>query len=439
MDLSHGLLQQQTMKLAMTQQLSQAIALLQYSSQELESFLTGVSEENPLVTVEYGSDIFTAGKKKTSKSPAGEPNWIELIGEGKDSLADYLISQIPPAGLSVREVWILKKLIEQLDPNGYLPYDLSGFAEELNLHEEELLDAVDLLQTFEPAGVGARGLQECLLLQLTGKDKDTFPFAEEILVAHFQDFADKKWKRIVKNLPGIALSDIQQIFDFVNTLNPRPCSRFSHEKAAYVVPDIIVGHNGSNFTIQLAAASQIKVSLNEAYYTSLKESADSQARPYLQEKYQEYQWVIRSLEQRRETILKVVGTIVEKQPEGMMKGLAFLRPMTMKEVAEEINVHESTVSRTVKGKYIRAPFGTVEMKAFFTGSLASVNDENVSVAGTKSEIKKLIDEEDKAKPISDQEISNILKKEKDIILSRRTVAKYREQMQIPSSSKRKRF
>ena len=438
MDLSHGLVQQQTMKLAMTQQLSQAIALLQYSSQELESFLTGISEENPLVSVEYGSDLFTSGKKKNSKPP-DEPNWIELLGEGKDSLADYLTSQIPQSGLEPREVWIIKKLIEQLDPNGYLPSDLSGFADGLKLHEEELMEAIHTLQSFEPAGVGARSLRECLLLQLTEKDKDDFPLVEVILNAHFHDFAEKKWKHIVKSLPGANLTDIQKVFDFVNTLNPRPCSRFSHEKAAYVVPDIIVEHNGSHFTIQLAAASQIRVSLNDTYYSRLKDSADRQIRPYLQDKYQEYQWIARSLEQRRETIQRVVGAIVEKQPESMLKGLAYLKPMTMKEVAEEINVHESTVSRTVKGKYIRAPFGTVEMKAFFSGGLQSGNSGNVSVMETKSEIRKLIDREDKAKPISDQDISNILGKEKNIILSRRTVAKYREQMQIPSSSKRKRF
>lgn len=437
MNLKAGLYQQQTLKLAMTQELSQAIALLQYTSQELASFLESKATENPLITLESresNSDF----RKKSSKKQQKESDpkyWIEQIGEEKTSLEDYLLSQIPPNYLSVNENKLMQKLILHLDENGYLRTTTEDLAIHLNEPEVHVKDIMRILQTLEPAGVGARNLQECLLLQVKRKNH---PLALAIIRDYFVPFAEKKWKQVAKEL-SVSLIEIQDVFDFVQTLHPRPCAKFTNEKPSYIVPDVAVEIVEDQLIIRMADDSLSKLSFNQNYYSEMNRYNDKQVNSFLQEKFQEYQWIMKSIQQRRETILRVMSTIAEKQFECMKKGFAYLKPMTMKEIADELNIHESTVSRTVKEKYVQAPFGTVEMREFFSASLQSLTNEDVSAKEVKNAILVLIQNENKKKPLSDQDIADTLREESSIILSRRTVAKYRDQLQIPSSSKRKRF
>lgn len=438
MNLKAGLYQQQTLKLAMTQELSQAIALLQYSTQELASYLENKAVENPLITLESRDTIVDFRKKsaKKQKQESDPKYWIEQIGEESVSLEDYLHSQLHPKLLSANERMILKHLIRNLDENGYFRMELEDVALEMNEPLEHVEQILYILQGLEPAGVGARNLQECLLLQI--QRQECPPLTFEVIEQYFVPFAEKKWKQIAKEMK-MSLTELQDIFDFLQTLQPRPCARFSTEKPSYIVPDVVVEMIEKKLYVRLADDRLSKLTFNEGYYKDMHSVGDKQVNRFLQDKFQEYQWIMKSIQQRKETILRVMTAITEKQPECLAKGFAYLKPMTMKEIADELNIHESTVSRTVKEKYVQAPFGTVEMREFFSSSLQSLSSDDVSAKEAKNAIQLLITNEDKKKPLSDQDISEVLKNENSIILSRRTVAKYRDQLNIPSSSKRKRF
>ncbi len=438
MNLKAGLYQQQTLKLAMTQDLSQAIALLQYSSQDLAAFLEEKAADNPLISLETENYEKRERKRKIKKNSmeSDSKSWIEQIRDEKDSLEDYLFSQINLHEINCKDKKIFRILIRNLDENGYLRITTQELAQQCKESEKRIEEVLHKLQLLEPAGVAARDLQECLLLQIARMECPEYTL--EVIRDFFMPFADKKWKIISKKL-GITLNDIQSISDFIQTLQPRPCAGFSTDKPSFIVPDVVVEIMEDQLVIRMADDTISKVSLNEGYYKELKIHGDKQVNQFLQEKHQEFQWILRGIQQRRETIFKVMSKIAEKQSECMQKGLAFLRPMTMKEVADELDIHESTVSRTVRDKYVQAPFGTVELREFFTSSLQSLTSEDVSAMEAKSAIQLLIKEEDKKKPLSDQEIADTLKNKDSIVLSRRTVAKYREQLKIPSSSKRKRF
>lgn len=436
MKLNAGLFQQQTLKLAMTQDLSQAIALLQYSSQDLAAFLEAKAAENPLISLESNSYAKVRWKPKIKKGTEYSNNWIEQIGEQMDSLEDYLFSQIHINALTLKDKKILQLLIRNLDENGYLRVTVQEVAQQCREQEKHIEEVLHKLQQLEPAGVAARDLQECLLLQINRLNCPAYTL--EVIRDFFIPFADKKWKSISKKL-GISLNDIQNISDFVQTLQPRPCAGFSNDKPSFIIPDVVVELLEEELIVRMPEDTVAKMNLNAGYYEELELHQDKQVKQFLQEKHQEFQWILRGIQQRRETIFKVMTIIAGKQRECMRKGLSFLRPMTMKEVADELDIHESTVSRTVRDKYVQAPFGTVELRSFFTSGLQSLESEDVSAMEAKSAIHSLIKQEDKKKPLSDQEISEILKNNKSIVLSRRTVAKYREHLKIPSSAKRKRF
>lgn len=438
MNMNAGLFQQQTLKLSMTQELSQAIALLQYSTLELASFLENKAAENPLISLEM-QESNSEYKRKSNKKRQRESDpkyWIEQIGEEKVSLEEYLLSQVHPAVLEKEERYILQHLIRNLDENGYLRITAEELASQLKKSVESVQRVKQLLQSLDPAGVGAYDLKECILLQTNRKVND--PIASTILQDYFELFAEKKWKIISKQL-DITLQDIQEVFDFVQTLDPRPCSGFTYEKPSYIVPDVFVEQQQGQLIVKMTNQSWSDVSYNGNYYSHLVALKDKQVNQFLQEKNQEFQWIARGIQQRRETIYKVMIVIADKQPSCLMKGFSYLKPMTMREIADELGIHESTVSRAVKDKFVQAPIGTIEMREFFSSSLQSLDSNDVSAREAKNAIKYLIANEDKKKTISDQQIADALKINNSILLSRRTVAKYRDQLNIPSSSKRKRF
>jgi RNA polymerase sigma-54 factor len=289
----------------------------------------------------------------------------------------------------------------------------------------------------EPAGIGARNLQECLLIQLERENlKDDL--ALTILTHYFIPFAEKKWKQIAKELQ-IPLQKIQEIFDTIQQLNPRPGALLEKENASYIIPDAIVERFGDGFSVRLCDDILPKISFNDHYYQKLTTTKDSQVSRFLQEKVQDYQWIMKSIEQRKETLTRVVGKIVEKQTSFFENGKEYIVPMTMKEVAGELDIHESTVSRAVKEKFVQTPIGTFPLKSFFTSTIQTVSNESTSSSQVKNVIASMINSEDKQHPLSDQEIVERLKTSQGIVVSRRTVAKYRDQMGIASSSKRKRF
>ncbi|KON86378.1 DNA-directed RNA polymerase subunit N [Sporosarcina globispora] len=442
MNLKAGLWQQQTMKLTMTQELTQAIALLQYSTQELSAFLESKALENPLLKVESGHvqtmdprhDRVKPTRKKAEKDKI---NWIEQIGCGKTmQLNEYLMSQLH-LDLSKHEKKLIEQLIDSLDENGYFRGDLQTIAAAINLSSEEVEQMLRELQELEPAGVCARNLQECLSLQVK-RLPERNELAEIIIDEYFTFFAEKKWKEIVKQL-GVGLKEVQEVFDLVQTLNPRPASSFHSEKSAYITPDVIVQWDGSSFSVSVFDEVLPRISFNEGYFKKFSAAGDRNVSRFLQEKQQDYHWIMRSIEQRKETLTNVTLKIVEKQQDFFIKGPAQLKPMTMKEISDELEIHESTVSRAVREKYAQTPFGTFELRSFFSSTIKTTSDENTSSQQVKTIIGKMIEEENKQKPLSDQELVKLLKEKEGMVVSRRTIAKYRDQLGIPSSSKRKRY
>jgi RNA polymerase sigma-54 factor len=440
MDLKAGLWQQQSLKLAMTQELTQAIALLQYSAQELCSFLENKALENPLIQVENNTvqpinPLIDRNRRKHTKNTENE--WIEQIAAKSFSMEDQLISQLNLYKYSSKQLKIIKYLIENLDVNGYLSFNPIEISKQLGVPLDLVEESVIVIQTLEPAGIGARDLQECLLIQLERENLED-DLALTILTHYFVPFAEKKWKQISKELQ-IPLQKIQEIFDKIQQLNPRPGALLEQENASYIIPDAIVERFGDGFSVRLCDDSIPKLSFNDQYYQKLTITQDSQVSRFLQEKVQDYQWILKSIEQRKETLTRVVSKIVEKQAPFFQKGRECLVPMTMKEVASELEIHESTVSRAVKEKYVQTPIGTFSLKSFFTSTIQTVSNENASSTQVKNEIASLVEKENKQHPLSDQEIVEVLKTSQGIMVSRRTIAKYRDQLGIPSSSKRKRF
>lgn len=442
MNLKPGLWQQQVLKLTMTQELTQAIALLQYSTQELTSFLEDKALENPLLQIETGNvqalDSRKDRPKKTNNNATNnKQSWIEQIGTESRTIDEFLHSQMDISQLEQEERKIIDELIFNLDENGYLGTSVEEISAQLRVPTEKVESCLEIIQALEPAGIGARSLRECLLIQLNRFPK-RHELAEQIVDEHFHSFAEKKWKEISKSL-NVKLTDIQAVFDLIQTLNPRPASTFQTDKPVYIVPDVIIDWNGESFSISIFDESLPKISFNQTYFERFSSYNDKQVSRFLNDKQQDYQWLIRSLEQRKETIMKVTLKIVEKQTDFFIKGPAYLKPMTMKDISEELGIHESTVSRAVREKYAQTPFGTLELKTFFSSTIQTTSNENTSSQQVKNAISQLIDAEDKQKPLSDQEIVELLKTEQGIVVSRRTIAKYRDQLGILSSTKRKRY
>ncbi|WP_019721246.1 RNA polymerase factor sigma-54 [Heyndrickxia coagulans] len=443
MDLQVGLWQKQSMKLAMTQELKQAIEVLQFSSQELASFLEEKAAENPLIelssaNIKLVDSRFSGLSRVKGQKKSQDKNWIEQIPAQTETLPDFLISQLDMKALSNKILKAVQLYARHLDANGYLAISVQEAAKMAAISEEDAEKALGILQSLDPAGIGARSLQECLLIQIK-RDPDAPGHAEELISRHFLDFAEKKWRGIAKKL-DISLQEIQRVSDYVQTLNPRPGSGFMADRPQYIVPDLLVKNHAGKLELYLVENQVPKLRLNESY-ASMNPSGDASVTRYLKEKTQEYYWIRKSIESRKETLLKVGAALLEKQRDFFLYGKGHLKPLTMKEISDEIGMHESTVSRAVREKYMETPFGTFPLKTFFTTALpvrSPGGEEAASSAEVKNEISALVSGEDKRKPLSDQAIVAVLN-EKGFEISRRTVAKYREQLGIPSSSKRKRY
>jgi RNA polymerase sigma-54 factor len=428
------LLQQQRLKLSLTKELTQAIELLQYSALELYSFLYEQSLENPFLEIRENHRIETYKRLPNDE----KLNRIENISISSDTLASYLSSQLSMIQLSPEVKRIVHYLIASLDDDGYLRVEESEVASLFAVTEETIEQAIQILQSLEPAGIGARSLQECLYLQLLRLPERNH-LAEQIVSQYFSMFAEKAWKTLAKRL-NVDIKEIQQVSDLICTLHPRPGSHYSKAESCFVTPDLIVERCDEGFRVLLNDEFLPQVIWNSSYEKKIIAHRDEQTERFVMEKQQQFDWLIKSLEQRKQTLINVMNKIIERQAECFEKGLNALKPLTMREIAEELNIHESTVSRTIKNKYVQTPYGTVELRYFFSSAVSFANaNEDASAAQAKALIKELIESEDKSAPLSDQKLAELLKEKYDIVISRRTVAKYREQLNIPSSAKRKRY
>ncbi len=453
MKLGYELTIEQTQKLSMTPELIQAIQILQFNHQELMDYVENEILENPVLEEKSYDDSKEIDiREKIREADYDEhrmTQWeyftdddeeytYEQYVSDEDTLEEYLLMQLEFSKLKEQKHNIGIEIIEAIDDNGYLSTSIEEIAKNINVDEELVEDVLNVIQTFEPTGVGARDLKECLIIQLASRGILTEEI-EYIIENMLEDLADHKIAYIAKTL-NMTTKEIQQIVDLIKTLEPKPGRLFgSGDATRYISPDIFVEKIDGEYVVTNNDNSVPKLMVS-SYYNKLSAQAqtDEELNKYLNDRFNSAVWLIKSIEQRKQTIYNVASAVVKYQQDFFDKGEKYLKTLTLKKIAEEVGVHESTVSRSINGKYMESPRGMFELKYFFSSGVSSDDGTGVSSNSVKSIIKEIISGEDTKKPYSDQDMVEILKS-KGIDISRRTVAKYREGMGILSSSKRRRF
>jgi RNA polymerase sigma-54 factor len=464
-------------QLTLTPQLQQSIRLLQLSTLELSQEISQMLQENPMLERMDGADRFENvpseggnaegqeagqterdevydemawGDRAVTPSHGGshdddEDHDYQQADAHHDSLHQHLHNQLSLTPLEARDRQLVSLLIEALDDDGYLTSSLEELAELLaeSAPEEgeidplELTAALKLLQSFEPAGVGARDLGECLWLQLNALPPDTpnLDLAKTLVKDHLALLAEREYGKL-KKLMGLSDPQFIQVRQLITSLNPRPGASFTPLDARYVVPDVVVKKIKGLWIASLNPDAVPKLRINEMYAGILR--ANREGGGGLSAQLQEARWLIKNVQQRFETILKVSQAIVDRQRMFFEHGEVAMRPLTLKEIAETVDLHESTISRVTTQKYMMTPRGLFEFKYFFGSSLATEEGGATSSTAIKALIKQFIEAENQAKPLSDNAIAELLGKQ-GFVVARRTVAKYREMMNIPPANQRKSY
>jgi len=455
----------QTQKLIMTPELRQAIQILQFNNVELMEFIYKQLEVNPfLESAENKSqdspseEIDTKYEKEDRKDDldwkditeryddlsyrayernvdSDDKQSFESYTSKKMSLKDHLMVQLGVSVKTNKEKRIGEFIIESLDNKGYLSCSVQDISLLLNEDVVEVERVLRLIQTFDPIGVGARNLSECLMIQLKEKgiqDKNAYIIAENYL----EDIAANRIQKIAKDL-HITVSRVQGICDIIKMLEPKPSRGFivDSDNIRYIVP---VEKINGEYIIIVNDNNLPTLTISNYYKSMVNDLDDKEANKFLTDKLNSSMWLIKSIEQRRKTLYKVTESILKFQRKVFDEGKTALKPLVLKDVADDIGVHESTVSRATNGKYVQTPRGLFELKYFFASSISESDGDGISSTSVKTQIQKYIDEENTQKPLSDQKIAEMLS-ESGINISRRTVAKYRDEMRIPASSMRRRY
>jgi len=364
---------------------------------------------------------------------SGQKNHPDLPNPERLSLTDHLLDQINLLQFNELEREIAEQIIYNIDDVGYLSCDLEIIAANVSSTVEKVEEVLKEIQHLEPQGIGSRNLRECLLIQLEDmvEDKPEAGTAYEIVEKYFDDFANKRFSKIEQK-GGYSRDQLRLAQQVIEKLNPKPGEGLIDPETNYIVPDLIVERVDGEFIISLNDGNIPKLQLSN-YYLSLyqkgKKSGDKETRDFLKKKIDSARWFINSIHQRRTTMLRVMQAIVNRQYDFFDKGKEYLKPMILKDIAEDVDMDISTISRVTNGKYVQTERGVFELKYFFTESIKTDNGE-VSNRVIKDRIKEIIEEEDKQSPLSDSKIAKKLRVE-DYNIARRTVAKYREQMNIP--------
>ncbi|PIC79385.1 RNA polymerase sigma-54 factor [Sporosarcina sp. P18a] len=420
-----SLQQKQELGLRMTTELRQAIELLQLSTYDLELYIREKELENPVIEIQEAERTDSFEERQSTNYSSQETHSTEWVKQQEVSKRDQMLRQVEIDFEDVETKQLLKTLIHSLDDNGYLCAEMQSI--------ENVETGIELLQQIGPPGIGSRTLQECLLLQV--KSCDEYPALMETFISKYLPYvAERKWADIAKGM-NITLAQVNELHEFLLTLHPRPCPELGHSETEFMMPDVIIEEKDGKLSFHLNDRDLPKIGLRKEYVSSLKGTSDLSS--YLRDYHKQAQWLLTSIEQRRNTIIRIVTDLLEKQDAFFRHGRKALQPMTMKDIADSIEMHESTISRAVSNKVIQTPAGTFEMRSLFTSKLAAQDGDSVSPSAVKTSIQSLITHEDKRKPLSDQKIVDLLLEQQGITISRRTVSKYREELHIPSSSKRK--
>ncbi len=358
---------------------------------------------------------------------------FENIVRSVNSLTDYLDEQLR---FTVEDPLVRRignEIIGNLDEDGYLRAELSEIAERCETTVDQVEKVLLLVQAFDPPGVAARSIQECLLIQLK-VDPNPDPVSVEIVEEHFDELSRRRYPDIARALK-LPLDRVMESVEEIMGLEPKPGRRFGGADSRYIIPDVVVHKMGGEYVVVLNEDGIPRLRVNALYRSLLRNSGD-EARAYVEQKLRSAVWLIKSVDQRQRTLRKVTQSIVKFQRDFLDKGLPCLRPLSLRDVGEDIGMHESTISRVTTNKYVETPQGLFELKFFFHSGIASGDGEMVSSVSVKKMIQDLLANEDPAKPLSDQEVAQILKG-RGLTIARRTVAKYREELGILPSHQRR--
>jgi RNA polymerase sigma-54 factor len=472
-------------QLVMTPQLQQAIKLLQLSRMELVDMVQQELEENPVLEEgaetpeekeateepQESSEAETAGEEAGESieeagddlaaikdidwqtylegyslgSTAGDiyeddddrPSYENLLTR-KSTLAEHLAWQLGLTRISEKDRAIAAEIIGNLDDDGYLQSSLEEVSVATGAQEARVEKVLLLIQDFDPPGVACRSLQESLVRQVQHLGMSG-SVVEQILTEQIQELESRKYQAIAKNL-GISLDEVLGAAKVISQLDPRPGSSFGQDDVHYIIPDIFVYKIGEEYIVVLNDEGLPNLKINSFYRNALTSGSgvDEKAGEYIQEKMRGALWLIKSIHQRQRTIYRVTKSIVKFQREFFDRGIEYLKPLVLRDVAEDIEMHESTISRVTTNKYVQTPQGLFELKYFFNSGISTTQGETIASESVKSKIKDIVSGENPKKPFSDQKIVEILKNH-GIDIARRTVTKYREMLGIGSSTERKRL
>jgi RNA polymerase sigma-54 factor len=476
--------------LTMTPQLQQAIKLLQLSRLELEQFVETQMAENPVLeeSPQDSTDDFSSVEKEFTESEAisdrleSASHIVDQVGKTKDSevdwerlsnyeesrfqassagskggqddespnyenivtkagtLQEYILDQSREVDFSEAELKIAEQIAGNIDDRGYLVSSIDELCEKEGFDRELVEGVLDTIQHFDPPGVAARDLKECLLIQIRHFQLRN-GVVEKIIEDHLHDLENRNYSAVAKSL-GVTLDQIYTNVGVIAGLDPIPGRQFGPEATQYIIPDVYVFKVGGEWVVSMNEDGLPRLKVSPFYKDMLKDqkaisSKKTENKDYLDDKIKSAKWIIKSMEQRQRTIQRVTEKILERQVNFFEYGIQYLKPMVLRDIAEALELHESTISRVTTNKYVHTPRGIFELKFFFNSAIGRSDGESVANESVKSRIADIVKAEDQIKPLSDQDIMNMLTKE-NIDISRRTVAKYREQLGILPSSKRRR-
>ncbi len=462
-------------QLRMTPQLQQAIKLLQLSRLELETSVRKELMENPVLEeiadtadddpaaasaqlkddtpteataaeqdpqkqddFEWENYVDTQYKPPTGSGGGSEEimNYENIISQAQ-TLHDYLSWQLNLGGFSEDDRRVGSILISYIDDDGYIKVPLEEIAKEENLPQEDLEDILGFIQEFDPPGVGARDLKECMLIQAQILEEDTHDLVN-LINNHLKDLEKKNYAAIAKAM-NLQIEDVVELCKIIYTMDPKPGRAYMPPETQFVTPDVYVYKVGEEYMVSLNEDGLPRLRISNLYKNLLKtDGKDAGAQEYIQDKLRSAVWLIKSIHQRQRTIYKVTESIVKHQNDFFEKGPAFIKPMILRDIANDIGMHESTVSRVTTNKYVHTPRGIFELKYFFNSGISKTDGDSLASESVKLKIKDLVSAEDLKNPLSDQKIVELLKKD-GIKIARRTVAKYRDMLKILPSSKRKKM
>lgn len=460
-----------TQKLKMSPQLQQSIKMLTLPLMELEQVIRNEMLENPVLeeiqdTIEdqttdelqnkedipehhtwmeftdsgFSSARVIARQNQQKQTSSHAFNWENVVST-QQTLQDHLLWQIQMSGFSNKEKAYLNLLINHLDDNGYLKSSLEEIAAETRTRQEDLQDAVQILHTMDPSGVGARNLQECLLIQARQNQEDTKDLIT-LIANHLPDLERKNYKAIAHAMQ-LQEEEVMDLYKIINAMEPKPGRRFVSQPIQYVIPDVYITKDGDSYKVSLNEDSLPHLKVASIYQEMLKKLNSGKVttvdptQKYLRHKMNSALWLIRSLNQRQRTIFQVTSAIARHQKDFLDNGPMSIKPLILKQIAEEVGIHESTVSRCATNKYVHTPQGIYELKYFFNLSVKAEDGRSVSGELIRLKIKSYIKDEDKSHPLSDQELSNKLLKDLGVHIARRSVGTYREKLNILPASRRK--